>query len=133
MLALILLAVAAGVAVALQGQFMGVMNRATGTATTMLITYGLGGAIACVLWLVKGAPTSGLRQTPWYAWSAGLLGLVIVGGIGFAAPRLGLARTIVITIAAQLIAAMVIERSVDVPRAAGALLTIAGAWLIVRS
>jgi transporter family-2 protein len=133
MLALILLAVAAGVAVAVQGQFMGMMNRTAGTATTMVITYGLGAIVAAGLWLFRRPPLTGVRQIPWYAWSAGLFGLVIVGGIGFAAPRLGLARTIVITIAAQLVAAMLIERSFDVSRAAGALLTIAGAWLIVKT
>ncbi|MGZ5493363.1 MAG: DMT family transporter [Thermoanaerobaculia bacterium] len=38
------------------------------------------------------------------------LGLVIVGGIGFAAPRLGLSRTLVITVAAQLCAAVLIDQ-----------------------
>ena len=132
MLVLMLVAIAAGVAVALQGHLMGVLNRATGTVMAMLITYGLGGVMAAAIWLGSGARTVPVRHVPWYAWSAGAFGLVIVGGIGFAAPRLGLSRTIVITIAAQLIAAMFIERSFDVSRAAGAALTIAGAWLIVR-
>ena len=132
-LALFLIAVVAGIAVALQGQLMGTMDRLAGTATSVFITYGLGAAIAAIVWLARGRPVEGLRQIPWYAWSAGAFGLVIVGGIGYAAPRLGLAKTLVITVAAQLIAAMVLDRAFDLQRAAGLLLTIAGVWLVVRA
>jgi bacterial/archaeal transporter family-2 protein len=138
---LILIAVAAGIAVALQGQFMGTINRAAGTATSVFITYGVGAAIAAVFWITRRDPNAPIRDIPWYAWTAGALGLVIVGGIGFAAPRLGLSRTIIITIAAQLAAAMLIDhfglftaqvRTFDVTRAVGLAMTIAGAWLIVK-
>lgn len=43
------LLVVAGVAVALQWQVIGSMNRTLGTATTMLVTYGSGGVISA-LW-----------------------------------------------------------------------------------
>ncbi|HEX2120106.1 MAG TPA: DMT family transporter [Thermoanaerobaculia bacterium] len=128
----ILIAVVAGIAVALQGQFMGTMDRTAGTITSVFITYGVGGAIAATIWLARGGPLQNVRQVPWYAWTAGALGLVIVGGIGYAAPRLGLARTLVITIAAQLLAALLIDRTLDAPRAIGFALTVAGVWLIVR-
>lgn len=139
--ALLLIATLAGIAVALQGQFMGTMNRHAGTLTTMLATYGSGALLAAVLWLSRRPPVSGIRHVPWYAWSAGALGLVIVGGIGYAAPRLGLSRTLIVTVGAQLAAAMVIEhfgwagavpRPVDAARLAGAALTVAGVWLVVR-
>ena len=138
---LILIAVAAGIAVALQGQFMGTINRTAGTATSVFVTYGVGAAIAAIFWLIRRDPHAPVREIPWYAWTAGALGLVIVGGIGYAAPRLGLSRTIIITIAAQLAAAMVIDhfglfaaqpRALDVTRSAGFALTIVGAWLIVK-
>jgi bacterial/archaeal transporter family-2 protein len=140
-LAVILIAVAAGIAVALQGQFMAIMNRTAGTATSVVITYGVGAIIATIFWLTRRDPHAPVRDIPWYAWTAGALGLVIVGGIGYAAPRLGLSRTIIITIAAQLAAAMLIDhfgafaaqqRAVDLTRAAGFALTIGGAWLIVK-
>lgn len=139
---LVAIAAVAGIAVALQGQFMGVMDRRLGTATSMLITYGLGAIAALALWLARARTATGaLREVPWYAWTAGLFGLVIVGGIGYAAPRLGLSRTIVVTVAAQLLAAAIIDhfglfgatqRSFDVGRAAGFALTFGGVWLIVR-
>jgi bacterial/archaeal transporter family-2 protein len=140
-LILILIAIVAGIAVALQGQFMGAMNRMTGTATSVLITYGVGSLLAVVFWLMNRAPLAGVRQIPWYTWSAGGLGIVIVGGIGFAAPRLGLSRTIILAVAAQVITALLVEhfglftaaqRSIDVTRLLGVLLTIGGAWLVFR-
>ena len=126
MLFLIVIAAAAGVAVALQGHVMGAADRAAGTATSVFVTYGTGGVLAAVYWLLRGGP---LSRVPWFSWSAGALGLVIVAGIGYAAPRLGLARTLVITVAAQLLAATLLEQQLDLKRAAGLLLTIAGVWL----
>lgn len=140
MLLLVAIAVVAGVAVALQGQFMGVMDRSLGTRPSVLITYGIGAVGAVALWLVR--PRSiGVRDVPWYGWTSGLLGLVIVGGIGYAAPRLGLSRTIILSVASQLLAAAVIDhfglfgatqRSFDLARATGFALTFSGVWLIVR-
>ena len=130
MLVLILIATVAGVAVALQGQFMGAADRSAGTAASVFVTYGTGGVLATLYFLASGAS---LRKVPWFSWSAGALGLVIVAGIGYAAPRLGLARTLVITVAAQLLAATLLEQSIDARRAAGLLLTIAGVWLTVKA
>ena len=132
MIVLIVIAAAAGVAVALQAHSMGAMDRIAGTATSVLITYGTGALIALTFWLTRGAPLDGFRRIPWYSWTAGALGLVIVGGIGYTAPRLGLGRTLVITVAAQLCAAMLIEQTFDARRAAGLALTVAGVWLVVK-
>ena len=137
----LLVAILAGIAVALQGQFIGAMDRTAGSVTSVFVTYGLGGLLAAILWLAARPPLAALRRIPWYAWTAGVFGLVIVGGIGYAAPRLGLSRTLVLTVAAQLAAAVVIDhfgllgatpRSLDASRAAGLAVTVAGVWLVVR-
>lgn len=134
---LLLVAVIAGIAVAVQGELMGMLDRRLGTVTSVLVTYGLGALLAAAIWVVRKGTFEKARELPWYAWTAGGFGLVIVGGIGYAAPRLGLSRTLVVTVAAQLIAALVIDyfahgRAVDAWRVAGVALTIAGAWLIVK-
>lgn len=133
MIVLILIATAAGVAVALQGHVMGAADRAAGTATSVFVTYCVGGTLAALYWLARGASLDSLRRVPWFSWTAGAMGLVIVAGIGYAAPRLGLARTLVITVAAQLLAATLIEQAIDLRRAAGLALTIAGVWLTVKA
>ena len=131
-LVLCAIAMAAGAAVAFQGRFMGAMDRSAGTATSVFVTYGTGAVVAALLWLFFREPAAGRPPLPWYGWLAGPLGLVIVGGIGYAAPRLGLARTLVITIAAQLLVALLLDRAFDASRAAGLLLTLGGVWLLVR-
>jgi bacterial/archaeal transporter family-2 protein len=133
MLLLIIIAAAAGVAVALQGQVMGAADRAAGTATSVFVTYGVGGVLATAYWLARGASLDALRRVPWPSWLAGALGLTIVAGIGYAAPRLGLAKTLVVTVAAQLLAAALLEQQFDLKRAAGLALTIAGVWLTVKA
>jgi transporter family-2 protein len=133
MLVLIVIAAAAGVAVALQGHVMGAADRAAGTATSVFVTYGVGGALATLYWLARGASLDALRRVPWLSWTAGAMGLIIVAGIGYTAPRLGLAKTLIITVAAQLFAATLIEQAIDLRRAAGLALTIAGVWLTVKA
>lgn len=137
----ILIAVVAGVAVALQGQFMGSMNRVVGTIVSVFITYGVGGLLAALLFSLKRESLAGMRRVPWYVWGSGALGLVIVAGIGYAAPRIGLSRTLVLTVTAQLVTAVLVDqfgllgatpRSIDAARLAGLALTVTGAWLVVR-
>jgi transporter family-2 protein len=141
-LPLLLIAVAAGIAVALQGQFMGAVNQSAGTITAIAATYGSGGLLAVLWWLVRRSGAAVVSAASLgYGVAAGILGLVIVGGIGYAAPRLGLSRTLVITVAAQLCAALVIEwlglfgtigRTADAGKLLGMVLVITGVWLVVR-
>jgi bacterial/archaeal transporter family-2 protein len=140
-LLLIIVAAVAGVAVSLQGQFMGTIDRLTGTLTSVFLTYGMGGLIAVLLWLGARGSLENVRQIPWYAWSAGGLGVIIVGALGYSASRLGLSQTIIIAVAAQLVTAVLIDhfglfaasaRPLDAARLAGVALTIGGAWLVVR-
>ncbi|MGH9458129.1 MAG: DMT family transporter [Thermoanaerobaculia bacterium] len=141
LLVLLAIAAVAGIAVALQGQFMGIMDRAAGTVTSVFVTYGLGGIGAVLIWLLRREPLAPVRSVPPYAFLAGGLGLVIVGALGYTAPRLGLTRTIVVMVAAQLLAAVIIDhfglftavqRPLDAGRAFGFLLTVAGVWLTLR-
>lgn len=141
-LGLVLIAALAGFAIALQGQLMGAIDRSVGTLNSVFITYGLGGLLAAIIWLASRQPLTGARHIPWYSWSAGAMGLVIVGAIGYSAPRLGLSRAMIVIVGAQILTAVVIDqfgllgaplRPVDLARGAGIALTMAGVWLVVRS
>jgi transporter family-2 protein len=137
-----LLAIVSGLAITLQGQFMGLMDRALGTKESAFITYVSGGLLAAALALVLGisrlSPTAGL---PWYAYTSGALGLVIVATIGFVIPRLGAAKGFTLILASQFLLAALIDhfglfgavvRPLTVSRVVGLGTLLAGVWLVVR-
>ncbi len=71
---LIFLAFVAGLAVTLQGQFMGLMDRALGTRESIFITYAGGGLIITLLMLATGGGNlKNWQGIPWYAFGAGIL------------------------------------------------------------
>jgi transporter family-2 protein len=98
------------VAITLQGQFMGLLDRSLGTRESVFLTYASGGALATLMFLATGG--GNLRswsKVPLYAYTAGLLGLIIVGSIGYVVSRLGTAKAFTLIVASQLLLAAVIE------------------------
>ena len=142
LLTVILLATVAGLAVTLQSNFMGVMTQIMGTRESIFITYGSGGiVIALVLLLSGNTNLSAWRNVPPYAFTAGLLGLVIVGVLGYATARYGLILTFAVVLVAQYGSAALIDqfgllgaavRPVDGVRLLGLALLLVGAWLTLR-
>ena len=139
---LILVAFVGGVAISLQGQFMGLMDQELGTKESVFITYASGGLLVCLIMLAAGGGKLGnWRQVPWYALTTGGLGLIIVGTIAYTVPRLGLSTTLTVTVATQLAMAALVHhfgwlgatvRSMDWMRVAGIILLISGVWLMTR-
>lgn len=138
----IVVAVAGGVAVALQGQLVGDLDRRVGTLGAVFVTYGIGGlAIGAVMLLARGGGLGGLTTAPWYVFTAGILGLVIVGAIGYAVARVGLLAGLTVVIAAQLAIGAAVDhlgwlgaqtRPLDLGRMVGIILAVMGAWLVLR-
>lgn len=138
---LISVAVFGGIAVALQGQLMGLMDQRIGTKASVLITYGSGGLVVVVASLLSGGwSLKGWQDVPWYAFGTGLLGLFIVGSISYTVPRLGLTAAFTVAVASQFILAALMDhfgllgavRPLDLSRAFGIGVLILGVWLIVR-
>lgn len=139
---LIILALLGGIAVTLQGQFMGVMDTSIGTRESVFITYAGGGLVITIFMLfLRGGNLRAVTAVPWYALTAGLLGLVIVGTIGFTVPRLGLTSALTLVLAGQYIASVLIERfgwfgapvrPFEWTRALGIFLLLLGVWLTTR-
>ena len=137
---LILIAIIGGVAVTLQGQFMGLMDSGIGTRESVFITYAGGGlVIALAMLAARGGNLKAWQAVPWYALSAGLFGLLIVGSIGYTVPRLGLATAFTIMVAAQFFMAALVDhfgwlgaelRPMELPRLAGVGLLVLSVWLI---
>nr|QIV52824.1 DMT family transporter [uncultured bacterium] len=142
MIPLLAIAAIGGIAVTLQAQFMGLMDKQIGTLESIFITYGGGGLlIGLAMLLSRGGNLAGWQQVPWYALSAGAFGLIIVGTIGYGTARLGLVTTLVIVIAAQFITGAILDhfgvlgaehRPVDVNRIFGMGLMLLGTWIIIK-
>ena len=136
------LAILGGFSITLQGQLMGLMDRSLGTRTSVLITYGGGGIAAAVLFiLLPGSTQKNWSAVPWYAFSAGLFGLVIVGTIGFVLPRIGVAKGFTLIVAAQFFLAALIDhygwfgaelQPLTLTRITGLGIMMVGVWLVVR-
>ncbi len=141
-LPLILIAAAGGVAVTLQAQFMGVMDKQIGTLESVFITYGTGGLlVGLAMLLSRGGNLAAWQTVPWYTLSAGALGLVIVGCIGYGTARMGLVTAMTVIVAAQFMAGALVDhfgvlgadlRPLDLSRTVGMGLMLAGTWLVVR-
>ena len=92
-----------GAAAGLQGPLASVMAKRVGILGSIFIVH-LGGTLAAGLLLgLPGAASLGAwRSVPWYALSAGVLGLVLIGALTFCIPRVGAASTITLIVVAQL-------------------------------
>lgn len=138
----LLVAFIGGVAVVLQAQFTGILDSRLGTLESVFITYGLGGgAIALLMLLNRGGHLSDWRSVPWFALTAGLLGLIIIGALSYAVPRLGIVATFTVFIATQLILGMVFDhfglfggevRAITLSRALGTAVILFGTWLVLK-
>jgi transporter family-2 protein len=142
MIPLIIIAAVGGAAITLQGQFMGLMDKAIGTKESVFITYA-GGGILIGFWMLaaRGGNLRAWQSVPWYALMAGVVGLVIVGTIGYTVPRLGLTRAFTTIIAAQLVVAALLDhfgllgaaiRPLDLSRLLGIGTLVLGVWLTTR-
>ena len=142
-LALVLVAIVGGVAVVLQAQFMGVMDQQIGTLESVFITYGSGGLLVGLTMLVlRGGNLAAWRGVPPYVLITGMLGLIIVGSIGYVTPRLGLVTAFTILIATQFLLGGIIDhfgwfgaevRPLDFTKLLGVGVLMLGVWLIIRN
>ncbi len=140
--ALVIIAAIGGAVAALQGQFMGLMDQSIGTRESVFITYAGGGILAGVVMLaLRGGNLRAWQEAPWYTLSAGVLGLVIVGAIGYTVPRLGLSKSFTVFVAAMFIVAALIDhfgllgaevRTLGLTRLLGIGILILGVWLITK-
>jgi transporter family-2 protein len=142
LLTVVIIAIVAGLAVTLQSNFMGVMTQLMGARESVFITYGSGGLIISLFLLISGGgKLAAWRTVPPYAFTAGILGLIIVGLLGYATARYGLVVTFTVLLIAQYGSAVVIDhfglmgaavRPVDTLRFLGIVLLLVGAWLTLR-
>ena len=139
---LVFVAVMGGFACVFQGHFMGIMDQRIGTKESVFITYA-GGSVLVVLMMLfaRGGNLSSWSKVPWYALTAGMMGLIIVGCIAYTMPRLGLTKGFTVVIVAQLLGAVIFDqfgllgaavRPLNLERMIGGMFLVLGTWLILK-
>ena len=138
----LLVGLAGGVAVGLQGPLASMMSGRLGTLESVFIVH-LGGAILAGLPLLvmRGGNLGAWRDVPWYALAAGTLGLVVLSAVSYTIPRIGIATTVTLIVVAQLATAALLDhfgllgatvRVLDPARLVGIVVLFAGTWMIMR-
>ena len=136
----LILAVTAGVAIALQVVVNSIGLRDLGLGALIGIS-GAATALAGLAWAFFAARPEATGRALLCALASGLLGAFILGSIVLAANRGGLAQTLSLVIASQLVFGLAIDRlgvfgpiaqSVGPLKVAGVLLILVGGTLVVR-
>ena len=139
---MILVGLLSGVAVGLQSPLASMITQRLGMLESIFIVH-IGGAIVIFIPLLflKGGNLGNWRSLPWYALAAGTMGLIVVGGVSFLIPRIGVATSITLIIAGQLVLSAVLDhygflgvhiRPMDLQRILGLAVVFLGALLTVR-
>ena len=134
------LAVLVGIAVAFQATLTSISQRAIGPAALVAISGLATAAVAAGVSLFLSRPEFTTRAVGFAAVS-GVLGALILGGIAYSAGQTGVARTLSLVIASQLIVSLVLDgigvfgadgQSISLPTVLGVVLILVGGILVVR-
>lgn len=136
------LAVLLGIAVCLQSTVNGQLAGRIGLPLTLAINSGVVFAGA-LLWFAvahfTGRTPAEKLPAPWFLFSGGVFGLIIISCAAVAYPRLGAGTTTTLAVGSQVAVALVLDqlgatgRQVPFtwPRALGVLFVALGVWLVV--
>ena len=138
----IIISLLGGVAIGLQNPLASLMGQRIGILQGAFIIH-LGGALLAggLILAVPGGNLAAWRSVPWYALGAGALGVALVSAISFAIPRIGVAATVGLVVATQIIMAAWLDhngllgasvRLFDTWRLVGIVFLLLGAWLVLR-
>lgn len=131
-----------GVAVGLQSPIAGAISERVGGTASSLIIHVSGAFLSGVLLVLRGGEQLGnWRSLTWYMWLGGMFGVVLYLTLSVTFPRLGATSALILIIMGQLFTGMVLDtfgwlgvaaRPFDPLRLLGALIVVAGAYLILR-
>ena len=139
---IILIGLAGGVAVGLQGPLASMIGQRLGSLESVFIVH-LGGALFALVPLLfySGGKLTQWKQLPWYTLVAGAFGLVVISAVSYMIPRVGVAAAIVTIVAGQLLVSAILDqygwlgamaRPLDLSRAIGLMVVFLGVWLTVK-
>ena len=142
--AAMILVTLAGAATALQAPINARLATAVGSAVkAALVSFAVGtvALVGLALILQVRPDMAAARALPWYAWIGGLCGVIFVIAATWGVPRLGVAMTITLMVAGQLLLGLVLDhfgafgaprQPVNLTRMVGVALVIGGVLLVRR-
>lgn len=133
-----------GAAIGLQGPMASIITHKLGLLESVFIIHVGGAVIALVPLLLfqKGGNLSQWRDLPWYVFLAGVFGLVVFAAISYLIPRVGVTPAMMLIILGQVVIGAILDhygmlgaavRQFSIPKLAGIVVMLAGAWLTIRS
>lgn len=108
-----MLAVAAGLAGSIQVALMSRLGERIGVVEALGFSTALTAGIAFVILVLARGSVSGFERAvhqPWWMLLGGVMGLIIVFTVTYSGPRIGVAATVGILIAGQLVMGAAIDR-----------------------
>ncbi|MBN8528797.1 MAG: DMT family transporter [Caulobacterales bacterium] len=136
--------VLAGGATALQAPTNARLMTAVGSpVNAAFVSFAVGTAALGILALMLQArpDMTAAKSLPWYAWVGGLYGAIFVVAATWGVPRLGVALTITLMVAGQLLVGLILDhfgafgqpvQPLNLGRVAGVVLVIAGVVMVRR-
>ncbi|RJP47939.1 MAG: DMT family transporter [Anaerolineaceae bacterium] len=142
LLFILLIGLAGGIAVGLQGPLASIITQRMGMMESAFIVH-FGGAVAALIPLIFiGGGKLGLwKSLPWYALFTGVLGLVVLSAVSYAIPRIGVAGAITSIVTGQILISALLDhfgwlgadvRPLDGTRLLGLAIVMLGVWLTVK-
>ncbi len=114
--------------------YSAMINFSVGALMGLIVT-------AVTIWRGEPGNWRGVAQAPWWAWGGGVVGMIFVTIALLVVPRIGSATFSAVIVAGQLIGALLLDHygwlglpqsSITPTRISGALLLLAGVWLMQR-
>ena len=138
----ILVALAGGVAVALQSPLASMLSQRLGILGSIFIVHIGGALLSLLLLLLFGWGKLGeWRSVPWYVLCAGFFGVVVIAAVSYTIPRVGVAASVITIVAGQLAVSTFLDqygllgtevRPLEPSRIVGLVVVMLGVWLTVR-
>jgi len=139
---ILLIGLAGGIAVGVQSPLASMLTQRLGMFESVFIVH-FGGALVAIIPLLfwGGGKLNQWRSVPWYAWTAGIFGLVVISAISYMIPRIGVAGSIITIVSGQLLVGMILDhfgwlgadvRPLDATRLIGMGIVLFGVWLTVK-
>ena len=138
---IILIGLAGGMAIGLQGPLSSMITQKLGSLESVFIIH-IGGAIAALIpMLFFGSKLGQWKSVPWYALIAGAFGLIVISAMGYMIPRIGAAGALITLMAGQILVASILDhfgllgmapRAIDLQRIIGFGVVMVGVWLTVK-